>query len=106
MILPTTQKFMINHLGFFYVLKYPHNVRGDSVVNWLGVGWRLGLRILMINHLGFCPTTPPPSPPPLSLQTPEGPPKKWDTKVNPLLLLDYRCHVDNGTIGTNLPPQV
>lgn len=23
MIVPTTQKFMINHLGFFYVLKYP-----------------------------------------------------------------------------------
>lgn len=26
MILPTTQKFMINHLGFFYVLKYPQKV--------------------------------------------------------------------------------
>ena len=48
----------------------------------------------------------PPTPPRSRLQTPEGPPKKWDTKVNPLLLLDYRCHVDNGTIGTNLPPQV
>ena len=28
MILPTTQKFMINHLGFFYVLKYPQKVWG------------------------------------------------------------------------------
>ncbi len=26
MVLPTTQKFMINHLGFFYVLKYPQKV--------------------------------------------------------------------------------
>jgi hypothetical protein len=26
MIVPTTQKWMINHLGFFYVLKYPHAV--------------------------------------------------------------------------------
>lgn len=26
MLLPTTQKFMINHLGFFYTLKYPHFV--------------------------------------------------------------------------------
>ncbi|GLI62170.1 hypothetical protein VaNZ11_004750 [Volvox africanus] len=24
LLVPTTQKFMINHLGFFYVLKYPH----------------------------------------------------------------------------------
>ena len=37
MILPTTQKFMINHLGFFYVLKYPHNVRGGGVL-WEVVG--------------------------------------------------------------------
>ena len=26
MIVPTTQKWMINHLGFFYVLKYPQAV--------------------------------------------------------------------------------
>ncbi|GAX78973.1 hypothetical protein CEUSTIGMA_g6413.t1 [Chlamydomonas eustigma] len=63
MILPTTQKFMINHVGFFYVLKYPH-------------------------------------------YTPEGPPKTCDTKLNPLLLLDYRCHVNNGSIGFDYPPQV
>jgi hypothetical protein len=30
MILPTTQKFMINHLGFFYVLKYPHKVGSQA----------------------------------------------------------------------------
>ena len=47
MLVPTTQKFMINHLGFFYVLKYPH----------------------------------------------ADPPKEPSTVVNPLLLLDYRCHV-------------
>ena len=31
MIVPTTQKFMINHLGFFYVLKYPHKDRGEGL---------------------------------------------------------------------------
>jgi hypothetical protein len=46
MLVPTTQKFMINHLGFFYVLKYPH----------------------------------------------ADPPKHPSSVVNPLLLLDYRCH--------------
>ncbi len=32
-MLPTTQKFMINHLGFFYVMKYPMKVRV-----WVGGG--------------------------------------------------------------------
>jgi len=61
MILPTTQKFMINHLGFFYVLKYPH----------------------------------------------QDPPKTWSTNLNPLALLDYRCHSgNNGTIGKDFPRQL
>eukprot|EP00955_Chlamydomonas_euryale_P078200 363107-Chlamydomonas_euryale.AAC.3 len=60
MIVPTTQKFMINHLGFFYVLKYPQS----------------------------------------------DPPKTWVTQPNPLLLLDYRCHVDGGEIGRNFPPSL
>ncbi len=60
MIVPTTQKFMINHLGFFYVLKYPQ----------------------------------------------KDPPTTWVTELNPLLLLDYRCHVENGTIGSGFPPSV
>ena len=64
----------------------------------------MGLRILRHDQPPELLPNHSPSLPPL--QTPEGPPKKWDTKVNPLLLLDYRCHVDNGTIGTNLPPQV
>ncbi|MEW5300995.1 MAG: hypothetical protein WDW36_003881 [Sanguina aurantia] len=58
MIVPTTQKFMINHLGFFYVLKYPT----------------------------------------------DSPPDTWNKVVNPLLLLDYRCHVEGGEIQKNFPP--
>ncbi|KAJ9522716.1 hypothetical protein QJQ45_019883, partial [Haematococcus lacustris] len=60
MLLPTTQKFMINHLGFFYVLKYPQ----------------------------------------------KDPPQTWTKNPNPLVLLDYRCHVDGGAIGKRFFPKL
>ncbi|KAL6763593.1 hypothetical protein V8C86DRAFT_2491886 [Haematococcus lacustris] len=60
MLLPTTQKFMINHLGFFYVLKYPQ----------------------------------------------KDPPQTWTKNPNPLVLLDYRCHVEGGAIGKRFFPKL
>jgi hypothetical protein len=61
MLIPTTQKYEINRLGYFYVMKYP----------------------------------------------PEDPPKDRDTgSANPMILLDYRCHVDGGKIGKNYWPKL
>ncbi|KAG2495164.1 hypothetical protein HYH03_006771 [Edaphochlamys debaryana] len=60
LLAPTTQKFMINHLGFFYVLKYPQ----------------------------------------------KNPPRGGASFLTPLLLMDYRCHVEGGAIGTNFTPEL
>ncbi|GFR52103.1 hypothetical protein Agub_g14616, partial [Astrephomene gubernaculifera] len=60
LLVPTTQKFMINHLGFFYVLKYPQK------------------------------------------NPPRGPAKF----LSPLLLMDYRCHAEGGSIGKKFTPEL
>jgi hypothetical protein len=34
----------------------------------------------------------------------QDPPRTWAKTLNPLLLLDYRCHVNEGAIGKDFPP--
>jgi hypothetical protein len=34
----------------------------------------------------------------------QDPPRTWAKNLNPLLLLDYRCHTNEGAIGKDFPP--
>eukprot|EP00798_Chlamydomonas_sp_ICE-L_P018764 gene18764-25296_t len=59
-LIPTTQKFQINHLQWAFVMKNP----------------------------------------------PLDPPQDYEKSTNPLQLLDYRCHVKDGKIGTDFQPKI
>jgi hypothetical protein len=121
MILPTTQKYEINRLGYFYVMKYPSSnppkhrekakVRrpgrlcGQPGPGCAGPAWPGRLRGLpgQAQH----PAVPaPPLPSRQQLLSPTSSSRPSALQANPLMMLDYRCHVDNGKIGKSFWPKL
>lgn len=88
--LPTTQKFMINHLGWRMTMKQPMNVSHTRVGDWWpGPSLPPSLPQSSVPHCRYYRAV-------LCFAVLQNPPKTPDGVVNPLLLFDYRCHVPGG----------